>query len=137
MSYQITNCKYLQEFWRNLRQLYAHMQHNGFWSTWSQLVESLDPFGEKNALKVMGLGKGASQEEIRSKYRELTKVYHPDKVQGTQEEKEAAHEKFVQIQQAYEKLSTLKKSRAKANKKHQTEEEEFKPNNNSEVKIEL
>ena len=116
--------------------MYAHMQHNGFWSTWSQLVESLDPFGEKNALKVMGLQKGASQEEIRSKYRELTKVYHPDKVQGTQEEKEAAHEKFVQIQQAYEKLSTLKKSRAKANKKHQTDEEVIKPNN-SEVKIEL
>ena len=60
------------------------MQHNGWWSTWSQLVESLDPFGEKNALKVMGLQKGASQEEIRSKYRELTKMYHPDKVQGTQ-----------------------------------------------------
>ena len=73
-----------QEFTRNLKQLYQHLQHNGWWSTWSQLVESLDPFGEKNALKVMGLQKGASQEEIRSKYRELTKMYHPDKVQGTQ-----------------------------------------------------
>jgi len=124
----------VQEFWKNLQQLYAHMQHNGFWSTWSQLVESLDPFGEKNALKVMGLGKGATQEEIRSKYRELTKTYHPDKVQGTAEEKEAAHEKFVQIQQAYEKLSTLKKSRAKANKKHQTVEPEPAA---SDVKIEL
>ena len=82
----------------------------------------------------MGLGKGATQEEIRSKYRELTKTYHPDKVQGTAEEKEAAHEKFVQIQQAYEKLSTLKKSRAKANKKHQTVEPEPAA---SDVKIEL
>merc|ERR1719195_1905145 len=106
----------VQEFWRN-------MQHHGWWSTWSQLVDSLDPFGERNALKVMELEKGASQEEIRSRYRELTKQFHPDKVQGTAQEKEAAHEKFVQIQQAYEKLSHLKKSRAKANKKHQTEEE--------------
>jgi len=125
----------VQEFWRNLRQLYAHMQHNGWWSTWSQLVESLDPFGEKNALKVMGLAKGATQEEIRSKYRELTKTFHPDKVQGTQEEKEAAHEKFVQIQQAYEKLSHLKKSRAKANKKHVKDDEDTPVA--SDVKIEL
>ena len=69
-----------QEFWRNLKQLYQHMQHNGFWSTWSQLVESLDPFGEKNALKTLGLSKGASQEEIKARYRELTKLNHPDKI---------------------------------------------------------
>ena len=113
------------------------MQHNGFWSTWSQLVESLDPFGEKNALKVMGLSKGATQEEIRSKYRELTKTYHPDKVQGTQEEKEVAHEKFVQIQQAYEKLSHLKRSRAKANKKHVKDDEDAPAAPASDIKIEL
>ena len=82
-----------------MKTLYQHMLINGFWSTWSQLVESLDPFGEKNALKVMDLKSGSSQEEIRSRYRELTKQFHPDKVQGTAEEKEAAHEKFVQIQQ--------------------------------------
>ena len=73
-----------------MKQLFQHMQHNGFWSTWSQLVESLDPFGEKNALKSLGLGKGASQEEIKARYRELTKLNHPDKVKGTPEEKEAA-----------------------------------------------
>lgn len=126
------NSPAVKEFWRNLQGLWQHMLHNGFWSTWSQLVESLDPFGEKNALKTLGLPKGASQEEIRSKYRELTKVHHPDKVQGTQEEKEAAQEKFVQIQQAYEKLSDLKKSRSKANKRQQEAETET----NSE-KIEL
>ena len=37
-------------------------------------VDSLDPFGEKNALRELGLAKGASQEEIRTKYRELSKV---------------------------------------------------------------
>jgi curved DNA-binding protein CbpA len=29
---------------------------------------------------VLGLEKGATQEEIRAKYRELTKLWHPDKV---------------------------------------------------------
>jgi len=114
----------VQEFWRNLKTLYHHMLINGFWSTWSQLVDSLDPFGERNALKALELEKGASQEEIRSRYRELTKQFHPDKVQGNQQEKDAAHEKFVQIQQAYEKLSDLKRKRAKANKKNQQQESE-------------
>ena len=102
--FSVCNDIKLQEFWRNLKTLYQHMQINGFWSTWSQLVESLDPFGEKNALKVMDLKAGSSQEEIRSRYRELTKQFHPDKVQGTQEEKEAANEKFVQIQQVNREL---------------------------------
>ena len=113
------------------------MLHNGFWSTWSQLVDSLDPFGEKTALKVLGLSQGATQEEIRSKYRELTKLHHPDKVKGTQEEKEAAQEKFVQIQQSYEKLSDLKRSRAKANKRQQKEAEPSSEPAGDDEKIEL
>ena len=56
-------------------------------------------------------------------------------IKGTQEEKEVAHEKFVQIQQAYEKLSTLKRGRAKANKKSQKEED--LADTPSDVKIEL
>ena len=44
-------------------------------------------------------------------------------MKGSPEEKEAAQAKFVAIQQAYEKLSTLKKQRAKANKKSEKEEE--------------
>merc|ERR1711936_1050061 len=87
----------VQEFTRNLKGLWQHLLHHGFWSTWSQLVERLDPFGEKNALRALGLEKEATQDEIRSKYRELTKQFHPDKVQGSPEEKEAANSKFVQI----------------------------------------
>jgi len=114
----------VQEFSRNLHLLWQHMLQNGFWSTWSQLVDSLDPFGEKNALTVLGLAKGATQEEIRSKYRELSKVHHPDKVKGTLEEKEAAQEMFVKIQQAYEKLSEIKRNRAKVNKRKQQESDQ-------------
>jgi len=125
----------VQEFGRTLKLLWQQMLTNGFWSTWSQLVDSLDPFGEKNALRELGLAKGASQEEIRTKYRELSKVHHPDKVKGSPEEKQAAQEKFVAIQQAYEKLSTLKKQRAKANKK--SEKEEVQPGGDETIKVEL
>ena len=64
----------VQEFGRTLKLLWQQMLTNGFWSTWSQLVDSLDPFGEKNALRELGLSKGVSQEEIKAKYRELSKV---------------------------------------------------------------
>ena len=45
-------------------------------------------------------------------------------MQGSQEEKELAQLKFVAIQQSYEKLSTLKKQRARANRKSEKKEEE-------------
>ena len=70
-----------QEFGRTLKLLWQQMLTNGFWSTWSQLVDSLDPFGEKNALRELGLAKGVSQEEIKAKYRELSKVNFQDLVQ--------------------------------------------------------
>merc|ERR1711962_408205 len=129
----------VQEFGRTLKLLWEQMLANGFWSTWSQLVDSLDPFGERNALKELGLAKGASQEEIRSKYRELAKVYHPDMVKGSLQEKEEAQQKFVAIQTAYEKLSTLKKQRAKANKRMDREErdQEHKTETKDGEKVEL
>lgn len=102
------------EFRRSLGQHWAHLLEHGFYSTWTRLLDSLDPFGEKNSLKVLGLQHGASQEEIKSRYRELSKQWHPDKVK---ENKEAAQEKFVEIQQAYDNLSSMKRRRAKANKK--------------------
>ena len=43
-------------------------------------MDSLDPFGEKNALRELGLAKGVSQEEIKAKYRELSKVNFKDLV---------------------------------------------------------
>ena len=81
-----------QEFQRTTGHLWKHMLDHGFWSTVEQLVENLDPLGEKHALKVLELKRGATQEEIRSKYRELTKIWHPDKIKD-EEEKAAAHEK--------------------------------------------
>ena len=61
-------------------------------------------------------------------------MHHPDKVKGSPEEKQTAQEKFVAIQQAYEKLSTLKKQRAKANKKS---EKELQRGEDETIKVEL
>ena len=50
-----------------------------------------DPF------KVLGLKRSASDEDIKTKYRELILVHHPDKSGGD-------HDEFIRIQQAYEIL---------------------------------
>jgi hypothetical protein len=52
-----------------------------------------------SAYKVFGLNPGASEEEIRKRYRELVKKYHPDVNKNLR-----AEEKFIEIQAAYEEL---------------------------------
>lgn len=111
----------VQEFQRNVRDHWNHMLEHGFMSAWTNLVDSLDPFGEKNSLKVLGLGAGATQEQIKAKYRELSKQWHPDKVRGD-DAKEEAQAKFLEIQAAYENLSNIKNRRKKANRKTAREE---------------
>jgi DnaJ family protein C protein 22 len=66
---------------------------------------------------VLGLSKGASQQEITAKWRALSREFHPDKTKDPTLKK-AAQEKFVEIQQAYEILSNIKYKRNKINKKY-------------------
>uniref|UniRef100_A0A0K2V1Q9 DnaJ homolog subfamily C member 22 n=2 Tax=Lepeophtheirus salmonis TaxID=72036 RepID=A0A0K2V1Q9_LEPSM len=101
----------VQEFSKNLRKLFQHMLEFGFFSTAQQLMDSLDPLGEKNSLKVLDLPLNATQSEIKSKYKALSRIWHPDKFINTKE-KDTAHSKFIAIQEAYEKLSSIKKQRS-------------------------
>ena len=52
-----------------------------------------------SAYKLFGLSPGASEEEIRKRYRELVKKFHPDVNKDANAEK-----KFIEIQTAYEEL---------------------------------
>jgi len=62
---------------------------------------------EKNLYKILEVERNASQNEIKKKYRELTKKYHPDKNQGDPQ----ASSKFTEVAEAYEVLSDTKKRR--------------------------
>ncbi len=57
----------------------------------------------QEARDVLGVSAGASQDEVKKKYRELTKKYHPD----VNKEPEA-EEKFKKINEAYQCVSTGK-----------------------------
>lgn len=66
---------------------------------------------------MLGLTQTSSQSEVTAKWRSLSKEYHPDKVKGTDSEKRIAQEKFMEIQSAYELLSSTKNRRTKKNRR--------------------
>jgi curved DNA-binding protein CbpA len=54
--------------------------------------------------RLLGLRAGASYEEIKSSYRRLARIYHPDANPSNQQQ---ANEKFIQLTEAYRKLSSV------------------------------
>jgi molecular chaperone DnaJ len=58
--------------------------------------------------KVLGVGKNASEEEIKKAYRKLARQHHPDRNQGDKK----AEERFKEISQAHDVLSDPDKRKA-------------------------
>ena len=58
--------------------------------------------------KILGVGKNASEEEIKKAYRKLARQYHPDRNHGDKQ----AEERFKEISQAHDVLSDPEKRKA-------------------------
>lgn len=67
--------------------------------------------------QTLGIPSTATQGEITATFRRLSKENHPDKVKGSMEERRLAQERFMEITQAYEKLSNMKSKRRQRNRK--------------------
>lgn len=64
----------------------------------------------KGYYKTLGVAENATDDEIRSKYKKLALQWHPDRwVNGTDEEKKTAEDKFKQLNEAYSVLSDKQK----------------------------
>ncbi len=61
----------------------------------------------KDYYEVLGVARGASEDDIRKSFRKLARQYHPD----VAKDKKAAEEKFKEINEAYEVLSDPDKRR--------------------------
>ncbi|XP_076052298.1 dnaJ homolog subfamily C member 22-like [Oratosquilla oratoria] len=107
------------EFKNNVWRIWNDIRVHGLHIAYANFVDMLDPLGEKHALKVLGLERGAGQEEITAQYRHLAKMWHPDKYPPEQQQE--AQQKFQEVAAAYEKLSDIKKRRGKKNRKSSAE----------------
>ena len=65
---------------------------------------------KRDYYEVLGLQKGASEDDIKQAYRKAALKWHPDRwVSGTDEEKKTAEEKFKEASEAYSVLSDPQK----------------------------
>ena len=79
----------------------------------------------RNPFEVLGLNAGASADDVRNAYRRLVKTCHPDKFLDA-DERQAAQEKMIALNLAYEealKLTASRRSAATNYNRELTEEE--------------
>ena len=98
--------------WMMLKDLYESWRTGGYEEAWKKFVDLADVEGEDRAYVVLGLEKGTPFQEVRARYKELAREWHPDRHQG-EEQKLEAQERFIHYKEAYEVLEKIHRRRKK------------------------
>ena len=80
-------------------------QGNGYWQSRGGRATGSQYGYVRSPYEVLGVRRGASKDEIVSRYRELVRQYHPDKVTHMAPEfREVAERRMKEINAAYDAL---------------------------------
>ena len=80
----------------------------------------------KDPYAVLGIRRGASEEQVRDAYRELVKKYHPDHYQD-HPLAELAKEKMQEINEAYDSLTSGNQQRNDGSQQNQQNQGNYNP----------
>ena len=101
-------------FWKSLEDLWRDFKTEGLEGVKKRLIMYSDIQGEERSRLILGVKQDASLKELKDRYRELAKEWHPDHHHSSSEqEKEFVTEKFVEINDAYNNLVSITKRKSK------------------------
>ena len=81
--------------------------------------------------EILGLKPGASPEEVKQAYRDLAKVWHPDRFSHDSRLQRKAQEKLKEINEAYERLSSFRPGSRRATSRAGRQPHESQPSSGS------
>ena len=85
---------------------FAEQQFRSYQNQWNRRAES--PSVRAKHLLVLQLPEKFTDEQLKRAYRKMAKKYHPDKqIHHSEEEKALAHQKFLEVQEAYDYFISL------------------------------
>lgn len=94
-----------QQLKTSLWKVWYDFKANGWNGAKRRLVIMADLEGEDRARSVLGIHSNATLKEIKDKYRELAKIWHPDKHKDDQ--KDNASERFMELKEAFNTLTKI------------------------------
>ncbi len=85
----------------------------------------------KDPFEVLGLRRGATDEEVKNAYRALAKKYHPDNYDANDPLRDLANEKMQEINQAYDDIQQMRAENREAYKGKNTYYQSYSGSNAS------
>lgn len=97
--------------------LYVAWERGSIRDFFGEFQTALDPEGEQSAYKILNLTQSATEKEINALHKEFVRKSHPDRFPNVDgEEKKKIEDRFIEIQQAFERVSKIKAKRMRKNK---------------------